>query len=139
MLVFMLQPIFKPFLLFPIAMYPTKHVSGESLFPVIWKVFEALELHDLPVVSLTSDGASSNHRFYRLCQPTGAPDRISYKNPFADRDIYFFSDVPHLLKTARNSLSNSGAHLHSRNLQVSKTHTKIMEGTLAHQQDIRGL
>ena len=37
----------------------------------------------------------------------------------AGNKIYFFCDVPHLVKTARNNLENSHAHLCSRNLTVS--------------------
>ena len=42
------------------------------------------------------------------------------RNPYdADRDLYFICDPPHLIKTARNCLSNSGSHSISRNLMVS--------------------
>ena len=48
---------------------------------------------------------------------------VVYKtpNPFSDdnRDVYFMSDVPHLIKTVRNCWSNSFAHSNSRALWVS--------------------
>ena len=40
-------------------------------------------------------------------------------NPFdASRNVYYFCDVPHLLKTARNCFSNSLGHSYSRKLKV---------------------
>lgn len=53
-------------------------VSGEKIFPLDWDVTEALELYDIPVVIVTSDGAKSN-----LCQPQqkqSVPFKTS--NPF---------------------------------------------------------
>jgi len=49
-------------------------------------VIEALELFEIPVVSLVSDGAKPNRRFYRLCQRQGqqVAAQVPYKtaNPF---------------------------------------------------------
>ena len=56
MLVFMIRPIFKPSLSFPIVSYPTSNLSGEKLYPVAMEVVEALELCNLPVMAITSDG-----------------------------------------------------------------------------------
>lgn len=48
------------------------------------------------------------------------------QNPFepddavSQRDIYFFSDVPHLLKTSRNCLSHSGGNNTMRHMRVSE-------------------
>ena len=89
-----------------------------------WEVVEALEMFDIPVVSITGDGAKSNRRFYKMCQKSNKRSSVPYKsiNPFQkDRDIFFFSDVPHLLKTARNCFSNSFAHSCSRKMQVNNT------------------
>ena len=48
---------------------------------------------------------------------------LAYRSPNAftseSHSIYFMSDVPHLLKTARNCRSNSHAHSRSRCLWVS--------------------
>ena len=119
MLVFMVRPIFKPSFSFPVAMYPGTNLTGEKLYPIVFEVIEALELHGIPVASLTSDGNSPNRRFYRLCQLTSEKPTYKTKNPFADRDLFFMCDAPHLIKTARNCLANSCAHSHTRNLQVS--------------------
>ena len=47
-------------------------------------------------------------------------------NPYSieERYLYFFVDVPHLLKTVRNCWSNSFGHSYSRALWVSKFHFK---------------
>ena len=91
-------------------------LTGQKLYPVVWEVIEALELDGLPVVSVISDGAGQNRRFYKLCKT--AKEELVHKtlNPF-DREhfIYFFCD---LIKTARNFLSNSNAHSLSRQMQV---------------------
>ena len=34
--------------------------TGEKIFPIVWEVTEALELYDIEVVSLTSDGGKPN-------------------------------------------------------------------------------
>jgi len=76
-------------------------------------------MYEIPVTSLTSDGARQN-RFYRLCQDHGK-GKLPYKctNSYhKDKELFFFCDVPHLLKTARNCFSNSFSHSKSRKMQV---------------------
>ncbi len=38
--------------------------AAEKMFPMAWDVIETLELYELPVTFLTSDGAQQNRRFY---------------------------------------------------------------------------
>ena len=35
-------------------------IIGEKIFPMTWEVIESLELYEIPVTSLTSDGAKEN-------------------------------------------------------------------------------
>ena len=122
MLVFMIRPIFKPSLSFPVASYPASNLSGEKLYPVVMEVVEALELSNVPVIAVTSDGASPNRSFYKLCRlPTCLKVPYKTRNPYADRYIYFFCDPPHLMKMARNCFSNSHSHANTRALQVRRT------------------
>ena len=102
MLVFMIRPIFKPSISFPVALYPSSNLSREELYPVVMEVVEALELWALPVLAITSDGASPNRKFYKLCKLPGGP-AVPYKtkNPYADRDLYFFF-VHNILFTGTN-------------------------------------
>ncbi len=88
--------------------------AGEKIFPIVWEVIKSLELYGILVTSLTSEGAKPNRRFYHLCQPQveTCPKNVStYRE---DKDHYFFSDAPHLLKTTRNCFSNSFSHSRSR-------------------------
>ena len=54
----------------------------------------------MPVVSLTSDGAKPNRRFYKLSEKA-----VRENSPILNIQLYrelTFCDAPHLLKTARN-------------------------------------
>ena len=92
-------------------------VSADTLFPIVWEAVERLEACGLNVIAFTSDGASSNRKIYKV-----HGDRFGYKtkNPYHDDQyIYFFSDVPHLMKTTRNCWSNSFSHQQTRALWVT--------------------
>ena len=95
---------------------------GEMIFPLAWKAIETLELYDIPAVSITSDGAKPNRKFYRMSHSAEEKrEVVTYKssNPFREGEkFYFFCDPPHLLKTSRNCFSNSFAHSKSRKMQV---------------------
>ena len=106
MLLFMVRGLFTK-TNFPYAHFATKNASADTLYPIVWEAVERLQASGLTVIALTSDGASPNRRFFKI---HGNGKELTYKtkNPFEeDCYIYFFSDVPHLLKTARNCWSNS--------------------------------
>ncbi len=94
---------------FPYAHFPTTDTTGVKLYLVIWEAID---------VGLTADGASPNRKLLNM-HSTSTND-ICYKtvNPYTneDRYIYFFSDVPHLMKTTRNCWSHSFAHNNTRKL-----------------------
>ena len=124
MLLFMVRGLFTD-LEFPYAQYATQTASGTELFAVVWDVVRNLESCDLRVIALSCDGASPNRRFFRLHKRSSSKSNIpTYKttNPYSsdERDIYFISDVPHLMKTARNCWSHSFAHGDQRPLWVSR-------------------
>jgi hypothetical protein len=55
------------------------------------------------VIAAVNDGASPNRKFFALHSKLGCtlPDGLVYKTPnlfFLARMIYFFADVPHLIK-----------------------------------------
>ena len=97
------------------AYFATDGVTSSQLLPIFWEAVASLELLcNLWVIATTSDGASPNRRFFRLHKGLdGMADKsVTYRtiNLFAEwRYIYFFSDAPHLMKTARNCISNSGS------------------------------
>ena len=103
-----------------VAYYFTGNVTSFQLLPLFWKVVGVLETTvKLWVIAAVNDGASSNRKFFALHAKLGGtlPCGRVYKTPnlfFLARMIYFFADVPHLIKTARNCLYNSGYGSRSR-------------------------
>ena len=95
-------------------------LTSYQLVPIFWKIVAVLEISlDLKVVAAANDGASPNRKFFNLhinLSGNSTPSVI-YKtyNVFAmTRFIFFFADSPHLIKTARNCLYNSGSGSCSR-------------------------
>ena len=103
-----------------VAYYFTGNVTSFQLLPLFWKVVGVLETTaKLWVIAAVNDGASPNRKFFALHAKLGGtlPCGLMYKIPnffFLARMIYFFADVPHLIKTARNCLYNSGYGSRSR-------------------------
>ena len=121
MLVFMVQGLFVNFQ-FPYAQYSTTDLTADILFQLVWDVVRHLETAGLKVISLTGDKGSCNPKFFRLHRKISSDKSgITYKVPYSceKRDIYFISDIPHLIKTVRNSWSNSFSHNQVRVLWVS--------------------
>ena len=94
------------------------------MFPLLCKEISICELNSLKVLAVTYDGASPNRKLFRMHFPMTKEDDmnpdtdVTYRtvNLFSSdkRFIYFISDVPHLMKTARNCLYNSGNGRHTR-------------------------
>ena len=111
---------------YPLACYATDGIKSELIDTIVWEAVEVLEaIVGLKVLYLTCDGASPNRRFFEL----HGDDRPAwYTENIMDptRNIYFISDAPHLLKTARNCLANSGSHKKSRSLWNNGKHISWM-------------
>jgi hypothetical protein len=107
---------------FPYAHFPTKKLTADSMFTIIWEAIGRLERMGFKVIAVTGDGASTNRKFFRM-HSTGEKSAVCYKtpNPYAEdsRELYFISDVPHLMKTTRNCWSHSYGHGYKRKLWVS--------------------
>ena len=108
---------------YTIAYFLTKDVTSYQLMSLFWKAVCVLELGcNLWICAAVSDGASPNRRCYEL--HAGLTGDASVEgvvhatvNLFCpSRKIYFFSDAPHLVKTARNCLFNSGSGKRTRQL-----------------------
>ena len=107
-----------------VAYYFNGNVASFELLPLFWKVAGVLDtIVELWVITAVSDGASPNRKFFalhaKLCGTLSCG--LVYKTPnlyFLARMIYFFADVPHLIKTARNCLYNSGYGSRSRLVKV---------------------
>ena len=112
-----------------VALFPSSALRSGEIYDCVFKSVIALESAGLKVRAIVSDGASCNRKFYKLC--SASEDAHYAINPVdEERKIYFVCDVPHLLKTTRNNLENSGFNRCSRNLQVSlKSRSKFMKNT----------
>ena len=88
-----------------VAYYFTGNVTSFQLLPLFWKVVGLLETTvKLWVITAVNDGASPNRKFFALHAKLGGTLScgLVYKTPnlfFLARMIYFFADVPHLIKT----------------------------------------
>lgn len=104
MMVFMVKGLFSR-LQFPYVQFPCTAVSGDLLFDPFWEAVRRLERSGFRVLGVTCDGLAANRRFIKLHHADGSSGLV-YKtsNPYAQerRDLFFFSDPPHLLKTTRN-------------------------------------
>ncbi len=105
---------------FPLAHFATDGATAAQIMALFWEAVSILELTcNLWVIAAAADGASPNRKFFRLhsqldgdCGKDVVHRAINIYDP--SRYIYFFADAPHLMKTARNCLSNSGAGKCSR-------------------------
>lgn len=105
---------------YPYAQFPVSAATGEIMCPIIWECVEHLEMIGLKVIAFVCDGATSNRKFMKMFREGKEEITHRIKNIYADEDrpIFLISDVPHLLKTTRNSWANSHAHSNSRRLMV---------------------
>ena len=108
-LVFPVKSVVNP-LSYSLATFAATGVSSYQIFPIFWKAVNILENINLKVIVATAD-----RKFFRMHTFLGgdAEKAIIYtsENLFSKekRYIYFFADAPHLIKTVRNCLSNSGS------------------------------
>ena len=92
----------------------TDGAIAHQIFPLFWKAVGILEVTcKLKVIAAVCDGASPNRKFMKMHRKIDqSPAReVTYRTTNLydpSRFIWFFSDYPHLIKTSRNSLFNSG-------------------------------
>ena len=118
-LAFLIHNIVNPFK-FSLANFATYLASTSQMLPLLWKAIRICGLNSLKVVAVICDGASPDRKLFKMHFPVTNEDDmnpdvvVTYKtiNLFSKgkRFIYLISDVPHLIKTARNCLSNSGSN-----------------------------
>ena len=106
---------------FPFASFSTNGLHANQLQTIIMRAVEVLELDcDLSCLYVACDGAGQNRRFFEMNRTdNNRKEPCNWMpNPYSEeeRPLYFISDVPHLLKTARNCFSNSGSHTKTRKL-----------------------
>ena len=100
---------------FSMAYFATNGMSSYQIMSTFWEAVGILEMTcQLYVIAAVSDGASSNRKFYNNhseMDGKSTDSDIIHRtiNIYApNRHICFFADAPHLLKTVRNSIYNSG-------------------------------
>ena len=110
LLVVMVRGIFFK-LEFPYAHFASRGVTADLLFPIVWEAIRQIEAIGLKVIFITGDGASANRKFFKMHK---SPDdtlpvykTINCYSGLEKCPIFFFSDPPHLIKTARNCWSHS--------------------------------
>lgn len=115
-------------LCYPLASYATKLLAGSMLYNILWESVECLEVViGLRVLFICCDGAIQNRRFFQL-HVSGSDTSYRTRNPYASdtRDIFFISDPPHLIKTARNCFASSSPKSTTRHMwlngDISWTH-----------------
>ena len=102
----------------PIAYFATEGATADQLYHIVMQGIEFLEHFGFSVRGLVSDGATPNRALYKLLT-SASSDSHFFVNPFTGMPVYLFSDVPHLVKTTRNNMENSGFNRNTRNLKVS--------------------
>ena len=118
-LAFLLRSVVNSFK-FSLANFATKNATATQIFPLFWKAVAIFETqYAIKVVAATCDEVSVNRKIFRMHfgltdeYELNADTDVVYrtKNFFSEdkRYIYFIFDPPHLLKTARNCLNNSGS------------------------------
>ena len=107
MLTFMVRGIFSN-LEFPYAQFPTTGAVGHTLFTLVWDAVRNIEECGLKVMVITCDGASTNRKFIKMHRMSRKRGELTYKtpNPYSNerRDVFFVSDVPHLIKTTAGQI-----------------------------------
>jgi len=102
------------------ACFTAAGLNVDQLDSRVWQVVERLEVAGLKIIVIVGDGHPVNRAFFNRHPPFSGTEgsKVVYAtlNVFAndERPIFFINDVRHLLKTARNCFSNSGAHKNSR-------------------------
>lgn len=104
------------------AYYPSTGFTSYDLYHTVWEAVLLLEQVGFRCRGLVSDGASPNRKFYRIHQSEESSCTFYAQHPIRKSEkVYFFCDVPHLIKTTRNCWENSGWHSKTRHLEVRTT------------------
>ncbi|VDI32518.1 Hypothetical predicted protein [Mytilus galloprovincialis] len=139
MLTFMVKGIFSS-VESVFAYYPCTGFNSYQLYWVVWDAIGNLEIVGFRVRAIVCDGATPNRKLYRLHSTAVNQGVCNYITNlyFPERRIYFFCDVPHLLKTTRNNLENSNWHK-TRNLHYNGQSLQWTQIVRLVENDLQGL
>ena len=88
--------------------FGTRSANADELGPLFWQAVAVVEETGLKAIISTSNKAPANQRLYQMHGHDGEICHKTLRNVFSpDRNIYFISGPPQLVKTARNTLSSS--------------------------------
>lgn len=106
---------------FSYAHFAANGAMADLLYAIVWEAVCRIESCGLNVIAFTCDGAAPNRKFFQMHKVGNSKEPVyKAKNLYSsDRDIFLYSDVPHLIKTARNCWNNLFSHKNSRALWVS--------------------
>ena len=115
MLVFMVRGLFSS-LEFPYVQFPCTTISGDLLFDRLCQAIECIERIEwcgLKVLAMTADGALPNRHLFKIHNPFPGSFTHKVPDPYSTdgRDLLFFSNPPHLLKTVRNCFPSKSQDL----------------------------
>ena len=102
-LVFLVKSVVNP-LSYSFATFATDRITAYQIMPIFWQAVKYLEKITLKVIAATADDASQNRKCFRMHKHLvgNSETEIVYrtKNIYTKEMtfIYFFVDVPHLLK-----------------------------------------
>ena len=108
-------------LCYPFAYYASTSFNADQLFPLVWDASGVLQCTGFKVRVWVCDDTTPNKKLFKInSAPSRDHEYCWTKNLFDPVcEIYFLSDVPHCLKTARNNFENSHGNRNSQNLRVS--------------------
>ena len=109
-LVYMARGIFSR-LSYPFGYFASHDMTSSQLYACTTEAMRVLASINLCTRALVSDGASSNRKFYQIMSKS----HWTHNPHNDDKKIYF---LPHLLKTTRNCMENSGWNRNVRSLEV---------------------
>ena len=82
------------------------------MYDLFWVAVGRLERCGFRVMALVSDGLAANRCLFRLHGTSRSELVYKVSNPYSEnRDLYFVSDPPHLIKMVRNAWFNKKRHL----------------------------
>ncbi|KAK3933206.1 Transposable element P transposase [Frankliniella fusca] len=94
-----------------VASYSVNKLTSQFLYAETWEVINRCERSDIRIISFVSDGFAVNRSFLKKHTPAretkGGLIYATVNKSAPHRLLFFMSDVAHLIKTIRNSLSNS--------------------------------
>ena len=111
----------------PYAHFGMEGVTADVLYPIVWEAIRLLEADGVKLLCVTADVASPNRKIFKMYQTPDLSVPHKAKNFYAkdERWVFFISDLPHLIETARNCWSHSGIS-GTRHMEVREVKYKIL-------------